>query len=497
MDGEVGYIYIREHEAYNNYAACKLGKTQCIPERENTYITGEIVKGTFTLVFEVNNQQLDWIEKVLQENFKIYNIYINGGTEFFKLEIKELIEPYFKEKNIQYKILTQEEISNLKRKYRETKQKESGIQEPENIVKEDNTEYDKYLQQVKTTSLKLLTLKNFPKKFLTFELCIEAIKKLEEYDNMSFSRLLKFIPDNIKIYNFWFECVKINGMCLQKVPEEHKTCELCIESIKHLKLNCYGVFGNYKFIPDNIKNYNFWLEFVRIDGMCLREVPEKHKTCELCIESIKKLKYDGIYDVDWLLNFIPNNIKNYNFWLECVKIKGMYLYKVPENLIDYNLIFTAFKTDSVELDYKIENFKSIELCVDAIKNNMGYLHFLSNKILNYNFCLGVIKDGCGLEDIPKKFITEELCLEAVKKYGFDIEFVPKEIKTNEFYLEAVKIEVGSIEYIPDNYKTYDIYLQAIKNGLLIKNIPDNYKTHELYLEAVKKNGMVLEFVPKY
>ncbi len=128
MDGEVGYIYIREHEAYNNYAVCKLGKTECIPERENTYITGEIVKGVFTLVFEVKKDQLDLIEKVLQENFKNINVYINGGTEFFKLEIKELIEPYFKEKNIYYKILSEEDIKSLKRKYREKKLKEICIQ---------------------------------------------------------------------------------------------------------------------------------------------------------------------------------------------------------------------------------------------------------------------------------------------------------------------------------------------------------------------------------
>ena len=53
MDEEVGYIYIREHEAYSKYDACKLGKTENIPERDNTYITGEIFRGIFTLVFEV------------------------------------------------------------------------------------------------------------------------------------------------------------------------------------------------------------------------------------------------------------------------------------------------------------------------------------------------------------------------------------------------------------------------------------------------------------
>ncbi len=519
MDGEVGYIYIREHESYNNYAVCKLGKTECIPERENTYVTGEIVKGTFTLVFEVKKDQLDLIEKVLQKNFKNINVYINGGTEFFKLEIKELIEPYFKEKNIHYKILNQEDINNLKRKYREKKQNETDIQEQENIVQDDNAEYDKYLQQssilepqnmakyneylqqIKTTSLKLLKLKDIPKEFMTFELCIEAIKKIEYYDDMPFVRLLKFIPDNIKNYIFWLECVKFNGMCLRKVPEKFKIFELCIEAIKNLKPNCYGVmpyiFRLLEFIPDNVKNYNFWLECV-INGMYLREVPKEYKTCELCVEAIEKLKFNDIYDVDMHLTYIPNNIKNYNFWLECVKIEGLYLYKVPDNLIDYNLIFTAFKTDGIQLDYKIENFKSLELCVDAIKNDMGYLHFLSDKILNYNFCLKAVKNSCGLEGVPKEFITQELCLEAVKAYGFDIEYVPEELITFELCLIAIKNNCETLKIIPEKFKTFELCFDAVKIGgeYALKCLPDNFKTKIFYGKCIEHNNKLEQYIPK-
>ncbi len=517
MDGEVGYIYIREHEAYNNYAVCKLGKTECIPERENTYITGEIVKGVFTLVFEVKKDQLDLIEKVLQENFKNINVYINGGTEFFKLEIKELIEPYFKEKNIYYKLLSQENINNLKRKYREKKQKESGIQEPYNTEQEDNikylqqlsilepqnmAKYNEYLQQVKTTSLKLLKLKDIPKEFMTFELCIEAIKKLEYYDDMPFIRLLKFIPDNIKNYIFWLECVKFNGECLRKVPEKFKIFELCVEAIKNLKPNCYGVmphmfmFGLLKFIPNNVKNYNFWLECV-INGMFLREVPEEHKTCELCVEAIKNSELYN-FDVDWLFEFIPDNIKNYNFWLECVKIKGLYLYKVSENLIDYNLIFIAFKTDGIQLDYKIENFKSLELCVDAIKNDMNYLHFLSDKILNYNFCLKAVKDNCGLEGVPKKFVTQELCLEAVKAYGFDIEYVPEELLTLELCLIAIKNNCETLKIIPEKFKTHELCFEAVKIGgeYALKCLPVQFKTKKFYGKCIEHDSKLAQYVPK-
>ena len=67
-----GYIYIREHESYEKYNACKVGKTLNIPERDSLYTTGEIKRGVFTIVLEVKKEELDIIEKELQIKFKEY-----------------------------------------------------------------------------------------------------------------------------------------------------------------------------------------------------------------------------------------------------------------------------------------------------------------------------------------------------------------------------------------------------------------------------------------
>jgi len=40
-----GHIYVRTHEAYDEYDAYKLGKSQNCIERESTYISGEIKRG--------------------------------------------------------------------------------------------------------------------------------------------------------------------------------------------------------------------------------------------------------------------------------------------------------------------------------------------------------------------------------------------------------------------------------------------------------------------
>ena len=36
---EKGYIYVRNHEAYDKYDLCKIGKTENIPKRDTTYVT--------------------------------------------------------------------------------------------------------------------------------------------------------------------------------------------------------------------------------------------------------------------------------------------------------------------------------------------------------------------------------------------------------------------------------------------------------------------------
>ena len=113
-----GYIYVRYHEAYDKYHACKLGKATNIPERDSTYATGEIKRGYFDLVFEVPFYLMNLVERMLQKEFNYLNIKCDAGTEFYNKEIISLIETYIISLNISYKRLERIEIDNLIRTYR-------------------------------------------------------------------------------------------------------------------------------------------------------------------------------------------------------------------------------------------------------------------------------------------------------------------------------------------------------------------------------------------
>ena len=115
---QVGYIYIRSHPAYDAHDACKMGKTESIPERDTQYATGEIERGKFEPVFEVPIKQLGMIENLLKSKFSHLNVKLDAGTEFFNKKIITLIEQYLCKVGIQFRRLSEQEIEKMNRKYR-------------------------------------------------------------------------------------------------------------------------------------------------------------------------------------------------------------------------------------------------------------------------------------------------------------------------------------------------------------------------------------------
>lgn len=113
-----GYIYVRTHPAYDLYNACKLGKATNIPDRDSQYATGEIIRGTFEVVFEVPTERVSIIERLLQNEFCQHHVKRDAGTEFYDKSIIQRIVPYFNQIGITYRQLPVYEIAELLRKHR-------------------------------------------------------------------------------------------------------------------------------------------------------------------------------------------------------------------------------------------------------------------------------------------------------------------------------------------------------------------------------------------
>ena len=140
MNTPVEYIYTRDHESYDNYDACKLGKANNIPERDSQYATGEIVRGQFGSVYEVPVKTAKSIERLLQYEFRHLNIKHDAGVEFYSKTIIYLIEPCLIKYGINYKKLSKQEISKLVRCNRVRKTiKKINIQSLIHILKTKRT----------------------------------------------------------------------------------------------------------------------------------------------------------------------------------------------------------------------------------------------------------------------------------------------------------------------------------------------------------------------
>ena len=119
MNQTNGYIYVRTHESYNKYNACKLGKAKNLIERDGQYATSEIKRGIFDPVFQIPMEDMDGLEISLQREFNELNIKINGGCEFYDKKIIDYIEPYLISNGFDYIKISKEEMSSMARPIRE------------------------------------------------------------------------------------------------------------------------------------------------------------------------------------------------------------------------------------------------------------------------------------------------------------------------------------------------------------------------------------------
>jgi superfamily II DNA or RNA helicase len=140
MNSTNGYIYVRNHPSYDVDDACKMGKSDNIPDRDSEYATGEIKRGYFEVVFEVPIEKMGIVERSLQNEFRKLNVKYDAGTEFYNKKIITLIEPYLITLGIKYRKLSKQEISDLVRRNRVRKtMKKLNIQSLIHILKSKRT----------------------------------------------------------------------------------------------------------------------------------------------------------------------------------------------------------------------------------------------------------------------------------------------------------------------------------------------------------------------
>ena len=114
----IGYIYIRRSPQWDEFKCYKVGKTTNIVNRETTYITGEIERGSVIKAFKfinITDDYLNIIDNTLKYELEDYNFYKNAGTEFYKTECIHKIANIFKDYSIDFIELSEYDINEITR----------------------------------------------------------------------------------------------------------------------------------------------------------------------------------------------------------------------------------------------------------------------------------------------------------------------------------------------------------------------------------------------
>jgi hypothetical protein len=288
----------------------------------------------------------------------------------------------------------------------------------------------------------------------------------------------------------------------------------------------------FRNIPEEFKDDNLYKKILENSSLnkikIFEHFPLNFRSKEVCLTALKNCKYN-------IFSLIPNDVKDYDIYLEAVK--NMYqltlLHKInmiPSELIDYKMLIEISKNIIISMDYYYE--RSI--------GNINFIKNLPNEKITYEVCLNLIRNNRVFspyikEIIPESFIDDNLRYEFIQsniykpyrdfketKYGkfldlgiisnnkinedialilielnpFNFEHLPKRIITKEFILKSARINGNVIESLhyggqfPKRELTYEIYMEAIKNGFIrFGFLPKKLKKdYYIMLELIKKNG---------
>ena len=158
--------------------------------------------------------------------------------------------------------------------------------------------------------------------------------------------------------------------------------------------------------PDKELTPENWLEEVSRHGWKLEEVPEEHRTRELCEAAME----------NWpdAIQFVPEKFRTRNHYEKAVNEEGLTLEFVPEEWKTPELCLAAVKNRGVALEYVPEKLKTEELCLAAVGRNLDALNFLPAHLREGSFPVRALTSAIQ-EEQP---ISLKDCKEAISSAPF-------------------------------------------------------------------------------
>lgn len=175
-----------------------------------------------------------------------------------------------------------------------------------------------------------------------------------------------------------------------------------------------------------------YIEIVKKDGSCLKDIPKSEQTYEICLEAVKNCGY--------AIKYTSKRIISPEFCSEAVKCNGMSLCYVPQKYFSHDLYLTAIQQNGLALEYVPIEERDITICLKAVQNN-----------------------GLAIKDVPKEYLTKEIYDLALQQNWLAIQYLPKDYATKSTYIEAVSHQPLALQYVPNRIKSHELCKTAVKS----------------------------------
>ena len=243
------YIYIRDNQWFKLSNVYKVGITTSIKDRSNTYITGELHRGIYVKIYElnINKQQLLFIDKVLKSEFKHLNIHYNGGLEFYDRTIIDKIEPFFIENKIKFISKNEDELARINRDNNETIIINNYLKLVKNILLLAKEKEEKKKEEVILRDYQIDAINHIEKELIKTNKIYLCLATGAGKTQIAFNVFDKIKPQNLLIFSPRVAIKNQNN----KYPNNPNIHNYCYQSYK----NVYDLITK-----NNIKNLFIWFD---------------------------------------------------------------------------------------------------------------------------------------------------------------------------------------------------------------------------------------------
>ena len=433
-----GYIYIRDNEWYKEDNIYKVGITTSIKDRSNTYITGELYRGFYVKIYEfnINQQKLNIIDRLLKREFKYLNIYFDGGTEFYDRCIINVIEAFFIKYKFDFITTTEDE---LKRKIYNIHN--NFLKLSNKLLNKENINENK--EVLRDYQIEAIT-------YITAELKINNRCYLHLATGAGKSKIAINVISNIQPSNIIIFSPRVN-IKNQNISDKY----LEILDLRKFKYNiysyCYQSYKNvYNLIQKNkIKDIFIWFDeshwaldnwvYVSIKDTDTDNEKENKKIKQFFINDNIYIKYRLFTTASANKDIIINKKDSYGKLYEPIKFKELtdkgYLCKIEVEIFDKEI-------EMERIEYNSLIFNTFNKTGNERKLGFSFHNTCNSAYLSYLHHLKDFKE-CNIDIKPYLLINEEFIKNEKENFNDDCINDNKEDLKN---IKKIKKEIGDINY---------------------------------------------------